>query len=232
VAQATGNSCHQCDCSYRAFHPKHSFFAKVCFGTCIVVECMFNIISNFCQHLSYWSPNEQAISKQRGNYEYIVVGSGAGGGPLAARLALASKRTLLIEAGDDQGANINQQVPVFHAFSTEDESMAWDFFVNHYPNEKDAKLDPKMTWSTPDGKLYVGLNPPRGSKMKGILYYRAGTLGGCTAHNALVTIYPHVNHWAHIENTTGDIAWNAKNMRRLYQKLENVDYMAVGNPGH
>ncbi|KAH0141897.1 hypothetical protein KCU67_g14274, partial [Aureobasidium melanogenum] len=40
-------------------------------------------------------------------YEYVVVGSGAGGGPLAARLALAGHKTLLIEAGDDQGANVN-----------------------------------------------------------------------------------------------------------------------------
>lgn len=35
-------------------------------------------------------------------YEYIVVGSGAGGGPLACRLAMAGHKTLLIEAGDDQ----------------------------------------------------------------------------------------------------------------------------------
>lgn len=35
-------------------------------------------------------------------YEYIVIGSGAGGGPLACRLAMAGHKTLLIEAGDDQ----------------------------------------------------------------------------------------------------------------------------------
>lgn len=35
-------------------------------------------------------------------YEYVVVGSGAGGGPLACRLAMAGHKTLLIEAGDDQ----------------------------------------------------------------------------------------------------------------------------------
>jgi choline dehydrogenase len=64
-------------------------------------------------------------------YEYVVVGSGAGGGPLASRLARAGHKVLLLEAGDDQGNNINQQVPAFHARSSEDESMCWNYFVKH-----------------------------------------------------------------------------------------------------
>lgn len=40
-------------------------------------------------------------------YDYIVVGSGAGGGPLASRLARANNTVLLIESGDDQGQNYN-----------------------------------------------------------------------------------------------------------------------------
>ena len=40
-------------------------------------------------------------------YEYIVVGSGPGGGPLAANLARAGHSVLLLEAGDDQGKNTN-----------------------------------------------------------------------------------------------------------------------------
>ncbi|KAL5441575.1 hypothetical protein PMIN06_009309 [Paraphaeosphaeria minitans] len=40
-------------------------------------------------------------------YEYIVVGSGPGGGPLAANLARAGHSVLLFEAGDDQTENLN-----------------------------------------------------------------------------------------------------------------------------
>lgn len=40
-------------------------------------------------------------------FDYIVVGSGAGGGPLASRLARANNTVLLIESGDDQGQNYN-----------------------------------------------------------------------------------------------------------------------------
>jgi choline dehydrogenase len=76
----------------------------------------------------YLTSENNTIS-QNEKYEYIVVGSGAGGGPLAARLALAGKSVLLVEAGDDQGQNQNQQIPTFHAYATEDESMAWDFYV-------------------------------------------------------------------------------------------------------
>src|SRR5436190_1386481 len=66
------------------------------------------------------------------DYEYIVVGSGAGGGPLAARLAIGGHSVLLLEAGDDQGAAIEQQVPAFHAKSTEFSAMQWDYWVRHY----------------------------------------------------------------------------------------------------
>ncbi|KAH0143006.1 hypothetical protein KCU82_g15712, partial [Aureobasidium melanogenum] len=38
-------------------------------------------------------------------YEYIVVGSGPGGSPLAARLALAGYSVLLIDAGEDHGTD-------------------------------------------------------------------------------------------------------------------------------
>lgn len=165
-------------------------------------------------------------------YEYVVVGSGAGGGPLAANLARKGHKVLLLEAGDDQGSNLNQQVPAFHSRSTEDERMRWDYFVKHYGDEKLAQKDSKMTWETPSGTIYVGLDPPSGSKQKGILYPRAGTLGGCTAHNALITIYPHESDWANIAQLTGDSSWDPKNMRQYFQRLERCEYLPNGTSGH
>ncbi|KAJ5633150.1 hypothetical protein N7490_009489 [Penicillium lividum] len=165
-------------------------------------------------------------------YEYVVVGSGAGGGPLAANLARNGHKVLLLEAGDDQGSNIHQQVPGFHFLSTEDVKMRWDYFVKHYADETLARQDSKMTWETTTGELYVGLNPPSGSKPKGILYPRAGTLGGCTAHNALITIYPHESDWSNIVNLTGDTSWDPKNMRKYFRRLEHCEYLPDGTSGH
>lgn len=107
-------------------------------------------------------------------YEYVVVGSGAGGGPLAARLALAGHKTLLLEAGDDQGETFNYTIPAYSARASEDEKLSWNFFVHHYADDERQARDFKTTYETPDGQLYTGLNPPQGSKLMGTLYPRTG----------------------------------------------------------
>jgi choline dehydrogenase len=54
-----------------------------------------------------------ATSIDNKTYEYIVVGSGPGGGPLASNLARAGHSVLLIEAGDDQTENGKQYTTDF-----------------------------------------------------------------------------------------------------------------------
>ena len=90
-------------------------------------------------------------------FEYVIVGSGAGGGTLAARLAEEGRRVLLLEAGGDPrelvGGDAHEpdenrlpddyDVPVFHALSTENEAIKWDFFVRHYGDEAQQRRDPK-----------------------------------------------------------------------------------------
>ncbi|KAF2031207.1 glucose-methanol-choline oxidoreductase-like protein [Setomelanomma holmii] len=165
-------------------------------------------------------------------YEYVVVGSGAGGGPLAARLALAGHKTLLIEAGDDQGANINYTVPAYNARVSEDPNLSWNFFVKHYADEARQARDFKTSYETSDGGLYTGLSPPAGSTMKGTLYPRTGTLGGCTAHNALIAIYPHQSDFDNVATITGDDSWSHENMRKYFVKLEKNTYLLPGAKGH
>ncbi|KAI0390315.1 hypothetical protein F5Y17DRAFT_445374 [Xylariaceae sp. FL0594] len=153
-------------------------------------------------------------------YDYIVVGSGAGGGPLACRLARAGFSTLLIEAGGENNGNINITVPGYQAAVTQDPTLRWDIFVNHYQDQNRAKRDPKYTYETAPYTYHVGPNPPSGATPKGILYPRGTGLGGCVSHNALIWITPHDRDWDTIATLTGDNSWVAANMGQYLNKAQ------------
>lgn len=142
-------------------------------------------------------------------HDYIVVGSGAGGGPLAANLAEAGYSVLLLEAGGDW-TSVNYEVPAFHPNASEEEGMSWRFFVRHYADRersrRDCKFDPEHD---------------------GVFYPRAGTLGGCTAHNAMILVYPANSDWERIADLTGDDSWKPRRMRAYYRRIENCRYRPI-----
>ncbi len=148
-------------------------------------------------------------------WDYVVVGSGAGGGTLAARLVEEGMRVFLIEAGADPFAQDaarmpdDYDVPAFHAFATENDAMRWDFHVRHYADETQQSRDPKY------------------EPGKGVLYPRAATLGGCTAHNAMIFVLPHDSDWNRIASATGDASWHASRMRRHAERLEDCRHAPV-----
>jgi choline dehydrogenase len=143
-------------------------------------------------------------------YDFVIVGSGAGGGPLAANLALEGFSVLLIDAGSDQ-FNDHYSVPAFHGLSTEDPLLSWEFFVKHYGSRPER--DPK--YHRPDPSL---------PGAPGIFYPRASALGGCTAHHAMITVYPHESDWNHIAQITGDDSWRARRMRKYFDRIERAQY--------
>ncbi|KAK7428417.1 hypothetical protein QQZ08_005036 [Neonectria magnoliae] len=181
--------------------------------------------------------DEPLIGKRDGNttldnYDYVVVGSGPGGGPVAANLAIAGYKVLLIDAGGDSGDSWVEKAPALHLMSTEFEDTRWNYFVNHYSDLETQQRDSKMTYELPDGSFYVGLDPPADATPLGVWYPRTGTLGGCSRHNALISINAHDSDWSSIASLTGDSSWNPTNMRSYFKKLEKNRYLPSSIVGH
>ena len=119
------------------------------------------------------APQEEAEADEaaRGGgptYDYIVVGSGPGGGPLAANLARAGHSTLLIDAGDDQTANTNVSLVFNFLQSWNDPATVWDYWVKHSEDEARNMRYEHLTWRQTNGSFYVGQNPPPGAKLLGV----------------------------------------------------------------
>lgn len=152
------------------------------------------------QTMTQPSVNLSAVTSGKTEYDYIVIGSGAGGGTVAANLARAGYEVLVIEAGGMEVNDATYHVPALHLFASEDPRMNWNFFVQHY--------------STPEqhGRRYV-------QDKGGILYPRASTVGGCTAHHVMLALRPENRDWDDLARISGDPSWGSFNMRQYFERV-------------
>ncbi|KAH6680917.1 choline dehydrogenase [Halenospora varia] len=157
-------------------------------------------------------------------YDYIVVGSGPGGGPLAANLAKANYTVLLLDAGDQSTQGSGGQYPP---------QITWDFFVKHYEDQAKQMKFSHLTWRRADGSYWVGRdNPPSDAKLLGVYYPRGATVGGSSMINEMCTFLPPDSDWNNVAEVTGDASWNATEMRRIFMTIEKNGYLPKGTPGH
>ena len=179
-----------------------------------------------------------ARNPQTTPFDYIVIGSGAGGGTLAARLAEGGRRVLVLEAGADPAVGDAEDtaasggdggpsptnalrevyaIPGYHAAATEDDPMCWSFSVRHYGVDAVQRKDPKYE---PEHDPSVRGQPGHG----GILYPRSSGLGGCTGHFAMIVVKPNDWDWNRIAEITGDPSWRAENMQGYFARIEDCLY--------
>jgi choline dehydrogenase len=151
--------------------------------------------------------------------DFIVVGAGAGGAPLAARLAERGYTVLVVEMGPEKpppppGAKAEStEVPLLHIESTEDERHSLRFFVKHFDEDPDGSLDPKV-------------HRPENARRdeRGIFYPRAQGVGGCTLHNAMITVCGLSEDWDEVAEATEDESWRGERMRPYFQRVERCHY--------
>lgn len=157
------------------------------------------------------------------SYDYIVVGAGAGGGPLASSLAERGYTVLLIEAGELKEEDKDfMEAPALHVKASEHPRLSWQYFINHYSdptrNQADSKHCPQKSGCPSDSN--------------GIFYPRGSTIGGSTAVNAMISVIPHNSDWNNIATITGDNSWSANNMRHYLTKVERNLYGKNEYSGH
>ena len=140
------------------------------------------------------------------SFDFIIVGSGPGGGTLAARLALARFKVLLVEAGEDY-MDDTIRIPYLFAYATDNPEIAWDFWVKHWEN---------TTQQSRDSKYY----PDK----EGVLYPRASGVGGCGLHHVVNLLYPANQDFEYIQDLFNDDSWSPENMRNIWERIENNRY--------
>ena len=161
-------------------------------------------------------------------YDFIVVGAGAGGGTLAARLAEKKHAVLLLEAGPEK-PSLFYKTPVAFSLASEDPFHAWAYYVEHYQNGSEPFLkDSKAMCSNdliPIIKTRCNVQDngdctcPVFTSREGIFYPRGTGLGGSTANNAMINVMPKNSDWENIANITGDPSWRSANMKQYHDNM-------------
>ncbi|KAF7346957.1 Choline dehydrogenase [Mycena venus] len=151
---------------------------------------------------------EECPTSDSSIYDYIVVGSGAGGGPVAARLAEHGFSVLVIETGVDQGKNINTTSASLASAAVEDPKIDLNYTIREYP---------------PDFPI----------QRNNIWYPRVAAIGGCTIHNGMLNNIGGLRQtFDNLAQMFNDRTWTRDNMQSFYELLERNLYLTPPNPDH
>ncbi|KAK7006238.1 choline dehydrogenase [Favolaschia claudopus] len=141
------------------------------------------------------------------DYDFVVVGAGVGGGPVAARLAESGFSVLVVDAGHD-AFNINTTIPFYWARAVDDPQLELNYTYDEY--SPGAKFPRPNSW-----------------------YPRARGVGGSTVHNAMINLIGVTKgDFNGLATMFNDSTWSFENMRNYFKRMErNLDF-DKSNPDH
>jgi len=138
------------------------------------------------------------------NFDYIIVGLGAGGSVVASRLIEAGLNVALVDAGSNYTYNSK--------ITTPSEAVSLYNFPTYQPPYE------------PEYDQWVFNSLGGFNSKKEYVYSRGTGVGGSSNHHAMTMFRgsPSVyDEWATITN---DSSWKYKNLLRLFKKIENCEY--------
>jgi choline dehydrogenase len=150
---------------------------------------------------------ERLTNNLAGEYDYIVVGSGSSGCPIASRLSeTPTHRVLLVEAGD------------------------WD----DHPSVRDPRLWFTNLGTSRDwGDVAT---PSASVNGRAVAEHMARVVGGGSSINATIWVRGHKNDYDFWAQEAGDESWNYKNCLELFKRIEDWQgrrdpvYRGTGGP--
>ncbi|KAJ7340809.1 hypothetical protein DFH08DRAFT_1012999 [Mycena albidolilacea] len=141
------------------------------------------------------------------DFDFVVVGAGVGGGPIAARLAESGFSVLVVDAGHDV-VNVDTTIPFYFFRAVGDPQLELNYTYAEY--SPGAKFPRDDSW-----------------------YPRAQAIGGSTVHNALLNnIAVTGGDFDNLATMFNDSTWTYENMRSYFKRIEhNLDFNK-SNPDH
>ncbi|KAL0577200.1 hypothetical protein V5O48_004798 [Marasmius crinis-equi] len=137
-----------------------------------------------------------------GEYDFVVVGAGAGGGPVAARIAESGYSVLVLDAGHDVD-NLNTTIPIYFIRAAEDPELELNYTLSEYP--PGFRVQKNDQW-----------------------YPRARGIGGSTIHNALINIIANTRpEFDGLSQMFSDPGWSRDNMQEIFKRLEHNLYLGL-----
>lgn len=175
---------------------------------------------NMCsQHIiiRYFNEHPKNVRSDAEEFDYIVVGAGAAGIPVAARLALAGHSTLLIEAGGDPSPLTKVRLNLFITISACSLHYVSNSHNLQIPMASMGLLGSQDDWQYPTVPNGVSCLSSEGKYCR---FSRGRALGGSTS----------INYMLYVRGNPADYEydipnWSWKNLRPYFLRYEGLQAM-------